>query len=104
MSESKATLIVTAVPDPLAMLDILAFINTMDPLFEQYGGQLRYRGKINSAIEGTANFRVILVMTFESEEKIEALINSPEYIASAPRREKAFKSMDMVISTEIGAM
>jgi len=100
MSESEATLVVTAIPNPDHMEAMQAYLSGVVPILLKNGGQLKYRGKITGAIKGNANFGMLLVMNFESEEKIIEIFDSSEYGELIPYRDKGFKVMDILISSE----
>ncbi len=92
------TLVVTATPNSEATEDMRAYTAGAAPLLIKGGGELVFRGKTSKAIKGSANFGMLLVMNFESEEVIEGIFSSAEYKALIPKREKGFKQMDIIIS------
>jgi uncharacterized protein (DUF1330 family) len=92
------TLVVTATPNSEATADIQAYTTGAAPLLIKGGGELVFRGKTSKAIKGNANFAMLLVMNFASEEIIEEIFASAEYKALIPHRERAFKQMDIIIS------
>ncbi|MDX8409434.1 MAG: DUF1330 domain-containing protein [Mariprofundales bacterium] len=101
MSESKATLVVTAIPNPEAMGDMQTYLTRVGPLLMSHGGSMIYRGKTNKAVVGDVTFGMLLVMGFDSVETIEKLFATPEYKELIPYRNKGFKKMDVVISSAL---
>ena len=99
MSESKATLVVTATPNPAAMEDMQSYLSQVGPLIMEYKGEVLHRGKITHVIDGEPNFVILLLVQFDSQDTIKTLFDSPEYAALKPARDKGFKSMNIVIST-----
>jgi uncharacterized protein (DUF1330 family) len=99
MPASKATLAVTATPNPAAAEDMQSYVSQVGPLISQYKGEVLHRGKVTHVINGEPNFAILLLAQFDSETTIRALFDSPEYAALKPARDKGFKSMNIVIST-----
>ena len=99
MSESKATLAVTATPNPAAMEDMQSYVSQVGPLIMQYKGEVLHRGKVTHVINGEPNYVILLLAQFDSEATIKALFDCPEYAALKPARDRGFKSMNIVIST-----
>jgi len=98
MSEFQATLVVTATPNPEAMQDMQTYLTKVGPLLMGKGGKMVYRGKTTKAIKGTVGFAMLMVMSFESDEIIQAIFDSPEYAELIPYRDRGFKSVDILIS------
>ena len=101
MSENKATLVVTAIPNPEAAQDMQAYTTGVMPLLMKQGGELVYRGKINTAIKGDIEFGVLLIMSFASQQVIEEIFASAEYQALIPFRDTAFKKITILISSSM---
>lgn len=101
MSESQATLVVTATPNPEAMQDMQTYLQEVAPLLMKKGGKLVYRGKTTKAIKGNLDFAMLMVMSFESEQEIQAVFESPEYAQLIPFRDRGFKSVDILISSSL---
>lgn len=94
---SKATLVVTAVPNPQEMEEMQTYLKGVVPVLTANGGEIVFRGKADKALVGELNFGMMLVMNFNSKEDIESTFESSEYKALIPHREKGFKKMDIVI-------
>jgi len=73
MSETEATLVVTAIPNPDAMEDMQTYLTRVLPILKSHGGQIVFRGKTVKPIEGSITFGMLLVMHFESEKVIEKI-------------------------------
>ena len=101
MSESQANLVVTAIPNPEAMQDMQTYLAKVGPLLMSKGGKMIYKGKIIKAIKGNVGFAMLMVMSFESEEVIQAVFDSPEYAELIPFRDRGFKSVDILISASL---
>ncbi|NOZ08699.1 MAG: DUF1330 domain-containing protein [FCB group bacterium] len=101
MSDTKATLVVTAIPNPEAMDDMQTYLKRVGPILMSHGGSMVYRGKTNKALAGNVTFGMLLVMNFDSTETIENLFASPEYQELIPYRNKGFKKIDIVISSAL---
>ena len=99
MSESTATLAVTATPNPAAMEYMQSYLSQVGPLIMEYKGDVLHRGKVTHVIDGEPSFVILLLVQFDSEATIKTLFDSPEYAALKPARDKGFKSMNIVIST-----
>jgi uncharacterized protein (DUF1330 family) len=101
MPEFKATLVVTATPNPEAMQDMQAYLTKVAPLLIEKGGKMVYRGKTSMAIAGNMDFAMLMVMNFESEHIIQAVFDSPEYAQLINLRNRAFKSVNILISAPL---
>ncbi len=101
MSESKTTIVVTAIPNPEAMEDVKTYLTKVIPILVGYGGELVLRGKASKAVVGDINFGMVMIMKFDSEEIVENAFTSPEYKELIPYREKGFKKMDVIILNDL---
>ena len=99
MSE-KATLIVTAIPNPNEMESVQAYLQAVMPLFLGAGGKLVKRLKVGEVINGKPS-GMVLVMDFDSDEAITTLFTSDEYAALIPGREKGFAEMNILLTHEM---
>jgi glyoxylase-like metal-dependent hydrolase (beta-lactamase superfamily II) len=97
MSDSKATLVVTAVPNPEGMEEMQKYLKGVVPVLVGNGGEILVRAKADKAVVGDVNFGMILVMSFASKGAIETTFESDEYKALIPLRDKGFKKMDVTI-------
>jgi uncharacterized protein (DUF1330 family) len=78
-----------------------AFLRGVLPILMGHGGSLVLRGKKNKVILGKVTFGMLLVMDSDSAETIEKLFETPEYKALIPYHDRAFKNMDIVISSAL---
>jgi len=101
MSESKATLVVTATPNPTAMEDVQAYLAGVTPLLMAADGEMVYRGKTEKTIKGDVEFLMLLVMHFNTQNDIETLFSSSEYAALIPMRDRGFKAINITISASL---
>ena len=99
MSE-KATLIVTAIPNPNEMESVQAYLQGVLPLLMGAGGKPVKRLKVNGVIRGNPS-GMVLVMDFDSDEAITALFESEEYAALIPIRDQGFTEMNILLTHEM---
>ena len=76
----KATLVVTAIPNPSEMEAVQTYLKDVMPLLLKAGGKLEKRLKVGDVINGKPS-GMVLVMDFESDEAISSLFASDEYAA-----------------------
>lgn len=96
----KATLVVTAVPNPNEMESVQAYLQGMMPILQGAGGKLVKRLKVGEVINGKPS-GMVLVMDFDSNEAITALFASDEYAALIPGRDKGFAEMNILLTNEM---
>jgi len=96
MSE-KSTLVVTAIPNPSEMESVQDYLKGVLPLFMSAGGTLVKRLKVDEIIHGNPS-GMVLVMDFDSDEKIIELFESDEYAALIPARGQGFKEMNILLT------
>ena len=96
----KATLVVTAVPDPNEMASVQEYLQGVMPLMTGAGGTLVRRLKTNRVVTGRAA-RMVLVMDFESADTLGAMFESDEYRALVPVRDRGFAEMNILITQEM---
>ena len=89
---AKATLTVTATPNPNEMESVQNYLQGVLPLLTGAGGQLVKRLKVNKVIRGNPS-GMVLVMDFESDEAITELFESDEYAALITVRDQGFTEM-----------
>jgi len=99
MSE-KATLVVTAVPNPKEQEAMQKYLKGVMPLLMGAGGELVKRLKVQETIKGDPS-GMVLVMNFESAEKIRGVFKSDEYAALVPARDKAFPGMNILVAGDM---
>jgi len=97
---AKATLVVTAKPNPDEIGSVHAYLEGVLPLLLGAGGKLIKRLKVNDVIRGKAS-GMVLVMDFDSGEAIRGLFNSDEYAALIPVRDKGFAEMNILLAHEM---
>ena len=96
MSE-KATLVVTATPNPEEIESVQSYLQGVLPLLSGAGGQLVKRLKVENLIYGKPN-GMVLVMDFDSVEAITGLFESEDYAKLLPVRDKGFKEMNIMLT------
>ena len=94
MSE-KATLVVTAIPNPNEMESVQAYLQGVMPILVGAGGKLVKRLKVGDVIDGKPS-GMVLVMDFDSDEAITAVFESDEYAALVPVRDQGFAEMNIL--------
>jgi uncharacterized protein (DUF1330 family) len=99
MSE-KATLVVTAVPNPDEMASVQQYLQGVLPLFTGAGGKLVKRLKVDRNIHGNPS-GMVLVMDFDSAEAITTMFESEDYAALLPVRDKGFTEMNIQLTREM---
>ena len=96
MSE-KATLVVTAVPNPSEMESVQGYLHGVMPLLMGAGGTLVRRLKISKVVNGRPA-GMVLVMDFESADAVTAMFDSDDYRALIPARDKGFAEMNILVA------
>ena len=99
MSE-KATLVVTAVPNPDEMASVQEYLRGVMPLLTGAGGALVRRLKTSSVVNGRPA-GMVLVMDFESADAVATIFESDEYGALIPVRDRGFAEMNILITNEM---
>ena len=94
---SKATLVVTAVPNPDGKESMQAYLKGVMPLLIEAGGELVRRLNTRSVVNGRPA-GVVLVMDFPSVDAAEALFESADYQALVPVRDQGFAEMNILIT------
>ena len=96
----KATLIVTATPNPQEMEAVNDYLQGVLPLLLGAGGKPVKRLKVDELIHGSP-CGMVLVMDFESNEAITNLFESEEYAALIPVRDQGFIEMNILSTHEM---
>ena len=96
----KATLVVTAIPNPNEMESVQTYLKDVMPLLLGAGGKLVKRLKVGEAINGKPS-GMVLVMDFDSDEAITTLFASDEYAALIPGRDTGFVEMNILLAHEM---
>jgi len=73
------------------------YIQKVPKTIEEFGGEYLVRGHQIKLISGDWNPERLIIVMFKSMEKLNAWINSPEYIEIAPLREQATKTNAIVV-------
>ena len=97
---TKATLVVTAVPNPSEMESVQAYLQGVMPLLTGAGGNLVKRLKADQNINGNPT-GMVLVMDFDSAENVTEMFDSDEYAALVPVRNKGFAEMNIHLTHEM---
>ena len=95
--DEKATLVVTATPDPNEMESAQAYLKGVMPLLAGAGGTPVKRLKVNEVIQGKPS-GMVLVMDFDSSEAISTLFNSDDYANLIPVRDQGFAEMNILVT------
>lgn len=93
----KATLVVTATPNPNEMESVQGYLQGVLPLLMGAGGKPVKRLKVDEVIRGNPS-GMVLVMDFDSDEAIAALFDSDEYAALIPMRDQGFAEMNILLT------
>ena len=96
----KATLVVTATPNPNEMESVQGYLQGVLPLLMGAGGKPVKRLKVDKVIRGNPS-GMVLVMDFDSDEAITALFESDEYAALIPIRDQGFTEMNILLTHEM---
>ncbi len=96
----KATLVVTATPNPKEMASVQAYLKGVLPLLQGAGGKLVKRLKVAKTVKGDA-IGMVLVMDFDSADAIGTLFDSKDYAALVPVRDRGFKAMNILLTQEM---
>ena len=96
----KATLVVTAVPNPDEMESVQEYLRGVMPLLMGAGGTLVRRLKTMKVVNGRPA-GMVLVMDFESADAVTATFESDEYRALVPVRDRGFAEMNILITHEM---
>lgn len=96
----KATLVVTATPNPNEMPSVQAYLQGVMPLLTEAGGKLVKRQKVGSVINGRPS-GMVLVMDFESDEVVSDLFKSSAYADLVPIRDKGFTEMNILVTGDM---
>jgi uncharacterized protein (DUF1330 family) len=99
MSE-KATLVVTAIPNPNETESMQQYLKGVLPLFTGAGGKLVKRLKVDRNIHGNPS-GMVLVMDFDSAEAITTMFESEDYAALVPVRDRGFAEMNIQLAREM---
>jgi uncharacterized protein (DUF1330 family) len=95
--EEKATLVVTAVPNPNEMASVQEYLRGVMPLLTGAGGKVVKRLKTDSVIHGNPS-GMTLVMDFDSADAVTEMFESDDYAALVPVRDKGFAEMNILLT------
>jgi uncharacterized protein (DUF1330 family) len=73
------------------------YVSKVPALVAKYGGRYVVRGGDAATVIGTWNPGRIVVIEFESAERVRKWLSSPEYRAVAPFREQSTESRAIVV-------
>lgn len=96
----KATLVVTATPNPNEMDSVQDYLKGVLPLLMGAGGKLVKRLKLDRGIHGHPS-GMVLVMDFDSPDAITGMFESEDYAALIPVRDKGFSEMNIQLTHEM---
>ena len=95
--DEKATLVVTAVPNPNEMPSVQEYLKGVMPLLQGAGGKLVKRVKVDKVIKGNHG-GMVLVMDFDSADAITGMFESEDYAALVPGRDRGFAEMNILLT------
>ncbi|MDJ0631027.1 MAG: DUF1330 domain-containing protein [Rhodobacter sp.] len=96
----KATLVVTATPNPNEMSSVQAYLKGVMPLLTEAGGSLVKRQKVGQVINGRPS-GMVLVMDFDSADAVTGLFASEAYADLVPVRDKGFSEMNILVTGDM---
>ena len=96
MSE-PTTLVVTAVPNPDEMDAAQEYFGGVMPLLMGAGGTLVKRLQVDRVAHGNPS-GVVMVMDFDSADSVSAMLESDDYAALIPSRERGFTEMNILLT------
>ena len=99
-TDAKATLVVTAVPNPNEMASVQEYLHGVLPLLMGAGGKPVKRLKVDKVINGKPS-GMVLVMDFDSADAISGMFESEDYAALVPVRDRGFSEMNIVLTREM---
>jgi len=100
MDEKRATLVVTAVPNPDEMESVQEYLKGVLPLLMAAGGNPVKRLKVDQVVHGDPA-GMVLVMDFESADAITGMFESEDYTALVPARDRGFVEMNILLTHEM---
>ena len=98
--DTKATLVVTALPNPNEMESLQEYLKGVSPLMQAAGGKPVKRLKVEKVIHGNPS-GMVLVMDFDSAAAITEVFESDEYAALIPARDRGFAQVNILIAGEM---
>lgn len=96
-TDEKATLVVTAVPNPNEMASVQQYLQGVLPLLMGAGGTPVKRLKVDEVINGNPS-GMVLVMDFDSADAISRMFSSEDYAALVPVRDQGFAEMNILLT------
>jgi len=96
----KATLVVTAAPNPDEMQSVQAYLAGVMPLLLSAGGQLVKRQKVSHVVNGRQS-GMVLVMDFDDVDAVTELFSSTAYSELMPARDKGFAEMNILVAGDM---
>ena len=95
--DEKATLVVTALPNPNERTSAQDYLQGVLPLLMGAGGTLVRRLKTNRVVNGRPS-GMVLVMDFDSADAVTEMFESDEYQALVPVRDRGFAEMNILVT------
>ena len=93
----KATLVTIGDLYPTENESYVKYATKVLPLLEGVGGKVLGRFKFQQALVGEDFPDIVFAMEFESADSIKKILQSDEYVALIPFRNKAFKNIKTFI-------
>jgi len=95
------TLVVTATPNPDEPEAQKEYLTGALPLLMGAGGSIVKRLKITDGVGDGMPFALVLVMAFDSKEKVLAMFASEAYQALIPMRDRGFSSIALALGSDM---
>jgi uncharacterized protein (DUF1330 family) len=70
------------------------------PIIKHFGGRYLVRGGRNETLEGDWHAQRLVILEFESREKVKTWLNSPEYAPARALRHKYANTNMIVVDSE----
>ena len=99
MSET-ATLVFTATPNPSEAAAMQEYVQRATPILVGAGGKMVSRTMVQEVIAGTPNYKIVLLMTFDSMNSARAVFESAAYQEIIPLRDRGFARIDISLTQE----
>ena len=94
----KTILFVTAMPNPEEKPAMQEYLQKVVPILAAAGGSLLVRGMIQKTVSGEPDYKMAMVMEFNSIEAVSAVFESKEYQELIPIRDRGFIKMDISLA------
>ncbi|OIO66929.1 MAG: hypothetical protein AUJ56_11210 [Zetaproteobacteria bacterium CG1_02_49_23] len=97
MSDSNVYLLINAIPNPEKMAATQQYLQSIMPVFKQYGGAPVGRFKTIEQLVGKGGIKMDAILQFPDTKAIRELVDSEAFKALGTLRSEAFNQLDMMI-------